>query len=48
MATQHIHEPSHHGDIPSFMKWVPLMVPLTAALITAMIFLGASLVLMHN
>jgi hypothetical protein len=47
MATQHIHEPSHLGDSDSFRKWMPIVVPLAAVMLAALVVLIAAEVLWH-
>jgi hypothetical protein len=41
----HVHDASHAGDRPSYIKWIPLVVPAAAGVITALIFLGMWFVL---
>jgi len=45
MDTLHWPEPSGQHDSERVRNWIPFLVPGTAAVITALIFLGAWLVL---
>jgi hypothetical protein len=38
MATHEWHEASHHDDTEAFRKWIPVVVPLCAVVLAALIF----------
>jgi hypothetical protein len=46
MDSQHTHEePSRLGDSGPARKWIPILVPMAGAVIVAVIFYGAWIVL---
>jgi hypothetical protein len=45
MHTHEWHEASHHDDSESLRKWIPIVVPLCAVALSALIFLIAAEVL---
>lgn len=48
METQTVPGASRIGDSESSRKWIPIVVPLAAAVLTALIFVGASFVLIRT
>jgi hypothetical protein len=41
----HANDSSHFDDTPAYVKWIPILVPSAAAVITGLIFLGMWFVL---
>jgi len=43
----HAHDPSHFDDSPPYAKWIPITVPVAAAVFAALIFVIAAEVLVR-